>query len=446
MNPDRANPVIVTEHLGKRYRVGTRSAPYSTLRDTVANVVRQGARRTTAIARGDRASAASARTAPEIWAVRDVSFSVARGSVLGVIGVNGAGKSTLLKLLSRITEPTTGRFRLKGRVASLLEVGTGFHRELTGRENIFLNGAILGMRRAEIKARFDEIVAFAEVEEFVDTPVKHYSSGMYVRLAFAVAANLEPDILVVDEVLAVGDAQFQRRCLGKMQDVSRNEGRTVLFVSHAMASVRALCTEAIWMDRGSIRVRGGAGDVIQQYLESTLETSAVSYPLDSLPRHWPGHGENLRLMGVTVNGGQPVFYDEPFRVEVEYEVRAPLADVGFEIGFSSLEAVRVLTVDSNLERPGEDFHAAQRGVIEAEIAALHLQPGRYTMDIAVRSGDHAGLDYLPACVAFQIIAGPRAGSVIFRETTGVRQPARWSGRSIGASAAGSPAEAARVSG
>ena len=188
----------------------------------------------------------------EFWALRDISFEVKQGEVIGIIGRNGAGKSTLLKILSRITEPTRGRALLRGRVASLLEVGTGFHPELTGRENIHLNGAILGMRRAEIRRKFDEIVAFAQVEKFLDTPVKHYSSGMYVRLAFAVAAHLEPDILVVDEVLAVGDAEFQRKCLGKMEEVSRREGRTILVVSHNMGVVTSLCTKALWIHQGSI--------------------------------------------------------------------------------------------------------------------------------------------------------------------------------------------------
>ena len=189
----------------------------------------------------------------EFWALKDVSFEVKQGEVLGIIGRNGAGKSTLLKILSRITEPTEGRVSLRGRVASLLEVGTGFHPELTGRENIFLNGAILGMTQREIRKKFDEIVAFAEVEKFLDTPVKHYSSGMYVRLAFAVAAHLEPEILVVDEVLAVGDAEFQKKCLGKMDEVSRREGRTVLFVSHNMGVISNLCSLAIWLDAGQVR-------------------------------------------------------------------------------------------------------------------------------------------------------------------------------------------------
>ena len=220
----------------------------------------------------------------EFWALKDVSFSIDSGDVVGIIGRNGAGKSTLLKLLSRITEPTSGSIRLRGRVASLLEVGTGFHPELTGRENIFLNGAILGMARAEIKRKFDEIVAFAEVEKFLDTPVKRYSSGMYVRLAFAVAAHLEPEILIVDEVLAVGDAQFQKKCLGKMQDVSKG-GRTVLFVSHNMGAVTTLCRKAIWLNGGRIVRTGSAREVVDEYLTASSEAQKTVMDLSEANRH-----------------------------------------------------------------------------------------------------------------------------------------------------------------
>jgi ABC-type polysaccharide/polyol phosphate transport system ATPase subunit len=213
----------------------------------------------------------------EFWALKDVSFEIKRGEVVGIIGRNGAGKSTLLKILSRITEPTTGRIEIDGRVASLLEVGTGFHPELTGRENIFLNGAILGMSRIEIKSKFDEIVAFAEVEKFLDTPVKRYSSGMYVRLAFAVAAHLEPEILIVDEVLAVGDAQFQKKCLGKMQDVSRNEGRTVLFVSHNVAAITSLTERILYLQNGGLCFDGNVSEGIQAYLSKPSSSKAGEY-------------------------------------------------------------------------------------------------------------------------------------------------------------------------
>ncbi|MGC8960577.1 MAG: ABC transporter ATP-binding protein, partial [Chloroflexia bacterium] len=239
---------IRVEGLSKRYRIGQRE-PYRALRDVLARGLAAPFRATASVFRRSGPNGNGIRGENYIWALKDVSFEVKRGEVVGVIGRNGAGKTTLLKILSRITEPTEGYAEIHGRVGSLLEVGTGFHPELTGRENIYLNGAILGMKKAEIDKKFDEIVAFAEVEKFIDTPVKRYSSGMYVRLAFAVAAHLEPEILLVDEVLAVGDAAFQKKCLGKMGDVAKG-GRTVLFVSHQMNSIRKLCDRCIWLDAG----------------------------------------------------------------------------------------------------------------------------------------------------------------------------------------------------
>jgi lipopolysaccharide transport system ATP-binding protein len=262
-----SDTIISVENLSKRYLVGHQSAErerYTALRDVIGREMRNFARKTMDFVRGREI--VQGDEIEEYWALKDVSFEVKRGEVLGIIGRNGAGKSTLLKILSRITEPTQGRVILRGRVASLLEVGTGFHPELTGRENIFLNGAILGMTRVEIMRKFDEIVAFAEVEEFLDTPVKRYSSGMYVRLAFAVAAHLEPEILVVDEVLAVGDAEFQKKCLGKMDEVSRREGRTVLLVSHNLAAVAGLTHRALVLDSGRVIADGPTQDAMSIYL------------------------------------------------------------------------------------------------------------------------------------------------------------------------------------
>jgi len=253
---------IQVEGLGKRYRIGRRES-YKTLRDSLADAIRAPFRRIMSL--GRPVNQQQEGQDAHIWALQDVSFEVRRGDVLGIIGPNGAGKTTLLKILSRITEPTEGYAEIQGRVGSLLEVGTGFHPELTGRENIYLNGAILGMKRSEINQKFDEIVAFSGVEKFIDTPLKRYSSGMYVRLAFAVAAHLDPEILVVDEVLAVGDASFQEKCLGKMDEVARS-GRTVLFVSHNMAAVRNLCSRAVLLGGGQIEVKGDTNEVIQKYL------------------------------------------------------------------------------------------------------------------------------------------------------------------------------------
>ncbi|MDF1594353.1 MAG: ABC transporter ATP-binding protein [Desulfobacterales bacterium] len=260
---------ITIENLGKKYII-SHQAPerYTALRDVIANKAKKMTQNILSPFRKIESDSSK----EEFWALKDVSFEVKQGEVIGIIGRNGAGKTTLLKILSRITEPTTGRFRIKGRVSSLLEVGTGFHPELTGRENIFLNGAILGMGKAEIKRKFDEIVTFAEIEKFLDTPVKRYSSGMYVRLAFAVAAHLEPEILIVDEVLAVGDAQFQKKCLGKMGDVAK-EGRTVLFVSHNMAALKSLCEKAIWLNGGTVIENGYAEDVVSNYLQNNMSVN-----------------------------------------------------------------------------------------------------------------------------------------------------------------------------
>ncbi len=278
-----SEPIITVEGLGKRYRLGASRSNerYTALRDVVAEAATRPFRRLSNKFKSKNGSDESGSTSTqnlnssrteEFWALRDINFEVKRGEVLGIIGRNGAGKSTLLKILSRITDPTEGRIKIRGRVASLLEVGTGFHPELTGRENIYLNGAILGMHRHEIKAKFDEIVAFAEVEKFLDTPVKRYSSGMYVRLAFAVAAHLEPEILVVDEVLAVGDTEFQKKCLGKMQDVAQG-GRTVLFVSHNMSAVKLLCTRAVLLTSGSLILDGDSSIVTQRYGEIFMTTN-----------------------------------------------------------------------------------------------------------------------------------------------------------------------------
>jgi lipopolysaccharide transport system ATP-binding protein len=259
---------IRVENLSKRYRIGQRQS-HKTLRERLTDAMSSPFRRLSSIVRRPSGAGNNQRTARDefIWALKDVSFEIRRGEVMGIIGRNGAGKTTLLKILCRITEPTEGRAEIRGRVGSLLEVGTGFHYELTGRENIYLNGAILGMKKAEIERKFDEIVAFAEVEKFLDTPVKHFSSGMYVRLAFAVAAHLEPEVLLVDEVLAVGDVEFQKKCLGKMGDVAK-EGRTVLFVSHNMAAVQNLCTRGMTLQNGRLQMIGSQFEAVSAYLAS----------------------------------------------------------------------------------------------------------------------------------------------------------------------------------
>jgi lipopolysaccharide transport system ATP-binding protein len=318
--------MIAVENLSKRYLVGhqfVQREPYTALRDVIGREVRNFARQTVDVVRGRQI--VQGDEVEEFWALKDVSFEVKRGDVFGIVGRNGAGKSTLLKILSRITEPTQGRAIVRGRVASLLEVGTGFHPELTGRENIFLNGAILGMRRAEIKSKFDEIVAFAEVERFLDTPVKRFSSGMYVRLAFAVAAHLEPEILVVDEVLAVGDAQFQKKCLGKMQDVAREEGQTVLFVSHNIGAVSSLCTQGIFLKSGRVGLAGDVQTAIHAYMADGMAQGFEVRFADNDPS---AGDEVVRVRGAQIRGPSDklqgsINVSESAWVEVDYELMRP---------------------------------------------------------------------------------------------------------------------------
>jgi lipopolysaccharide transport system ATP-binding protein len=372
--------VIRVENLSKQYRIGGPQAEYRTIRETLTGAVQAPIRRLASVARGQ----SSAEANETIWALKDVSFEVKQGEVLGIIGRNGAGKTTLLKILSRITAPTRGTVDLFGRVGSLLEVGTGFHPELTGRENIYLNGAILGMRRSEIERKFDEMVAFAEIEKFLDTPVKHYSSGMYVRLAFAVAAHLEPEILLVDEVLAVGDAAFQKKCLGKMGEVAK-EGRTVLFVSHNMAAINRLCCWALWLDAGRPQMLGSAESVVAAYLSTGAELEGE--------RRWedlkeaPGN-EKIRLQAVRILNSDglvssTVDVRHPFHVEIEYDILQPL--MGAQVGFWLLtsDGVVVFVAGDNEDqswvgrprKPG-------RHKSTCKVPALLLNGGLYTLTVA----------------------------------------------------------------
>jgi lipopolysaccharide transport system ATP-binding protein len=359
---------IRVEGLGKRYRLG-RAPASRTAYDAIAMALRVPFRRLSGTPHSDF-----------IWALKDVSFDLHRGEVLGIIGRNGAGKSTLLKILSRITEPTEGAVDLYGRVSSLLEVGTGFHPELTGRENIFLNGAILGMRRAEMVRRFDEIVAFAEVERFLDTPVKHYSSGMYLRLAFAVAAHLEPEILLVDEVLAVGDAAFQEKCLGKMGEVSRR-GRTVVFVSHNMAAVSALCTRALLLDGGRIETRGAPSEVVSRYLGRLQVLSTI--PLaERTDRQGDGR---LRLTAITFRsgstGGTPAS-GQDLTLEIEYvgQDDRRLSNAMISVGFYGIDG-QFLLICGN-EMVGSPFeHLPPKGEFVCRIPRLPLSPGAYDLNM-----------------------------------------------------------------
>jgi lipopolysaccharide transport system ATP-binding protein len=364
----------------------------------------------------------------EFWALRDVCFEIKQGDRVGIIGRNGAGKSTLLKILSRITEPTKGKISIKGRVASLLEVGTGFHPELTGRENIFLNGAILGMSKVEIQRKFDEIVAFAEVEKFLDTPVKRYSSGMYVRLAFAVAAHLEPEILIVDEVLAVGDAQFQKKCLTKMGSVSQ-EGRTVLFVSHNMGAVRGLCNSGIWLKNGEVFLSGSAQLVTDQYLQTTFQNTDLITDLRVAKRSL-GVGNSFRVVGLAMNNGKPIFHGESLTINFDYEALSNVEEVSIGIGFNSIDGGRIMTLDSDISIGNKPLAARQNilgktsGSLILKLEKILLQPGRYIVDIGARTGDYSTLDALSSCLQIEVLPSPHTPSILVRPNAdgGVRMP------------------------
>ncbi|MBO9309976.1 MAG: ATP-binding cassette domain-containing protein [Chloroflexi bacterium] len=325
--------------LGKQYRIGKREAAYRTFRDALADAFSAPFRRVAGLLRGNAAAAAD--LSETIWALRDVSFEVKKGEVVGIIGRNGAGKSTLLKILASITEPSEGEVQLYGRVGALLEVGTGFHFELTGRENIYLNGAILGMSRAEIKRKFDEIVAFAEVEKFIDTPIKHYSSGMVLRLGFAVAAHLEPEILIVDEVLAVGDAAFQRKCLGKMNEVA-GEGRTVLFVSHDMAAVRKLCTRAVLFEQGKQVLFGEVDEVIDSYLKAQSNASSV-IELPAGDPESPAYGTRIEFRDSAGQLRSEFRIGEQWQVVLHFNVRRAVKHLIAAVGLMLLDSLPLAT-------------------------------------------------------------------------------------------------------
>jgi lipopolysaccharide transport system ATP-binding protein len=373
---------IRVEKLGKQYSIGKRER-YKTFRDTLSDAM------TAPFRWLRRGGSANGNDAPDhIWALKDISFEIPRGEVVGVIGRNGAGKSTLLKVLSRITEPTKGRAEIHGRVGSLLEVGTGFHPELTGRENVYLNGAILGMHKAEIARKFDEIVAFSEIEKFIDTPVKHYSSGMYMRLAFAVAAHLDTDILIVDEVLAVGDAEFQKKCLGKMGDISKG-GRTVLFVSHNLSAVGSLCGTGLLLENGELRRHRPINQVIEEYTYGLAKRN--------------GSGHHSQALGPTLSLGRldiapsPVTSGEPLLLTIQLVPHSPTSVKEIALLLYSEYGARVAVLDlrqhglRNLILNDEPFD------FEIHIPHLTLVEGKYRLGFYIATSEHAD-DYLDVAV------------------------------------------------
>ncbi|MGA3006277.1 MAG: ABC transporter ATP-binding protein [Opitutaceae bacterium] len=377
-------PLITVENLGKRYTLHHQVAGGS-LREKITSVLHAPARW------WRRPADQQPAGREDFWALREVDFSVQRGEVVGIIGRNGAGKSTLLKILSRITEPTTGRVTLRGRVASLLEVGTGFHAELTGRENIFLNGAILGMTGAEIRRKFDEIVAFAEVDRFIDMPVKHYSSGMYVRLAFAVAAHLEPEILIVDEVLAVGDAAFQKKCLGKMHEVAAGHGRTVLFVSHNSAALLDICQTGLWLDGGRVASTGTIHDVIARY----LQTSAVSRKNYATAPDHPSI-EFVELDTVSLQAGH---------LELRVGYRAPTPLPSPVVGFVLYNKLGQPVCGANTLMTGAEWQPPARtaGVISAQVETPPLRSDTYRVSVWLGDAEH-GYDHKSDALVFDYLS------------------------------------------
>ncbi len=375
---------IRCEKLGKQFRIGSPER-YKTLRDAIS---------TTALAPFKRSKNTPQNGNEYIWALKDVSFEIKRGEVVGIIGLNGAGKSTLLKILSRITAPTRGIAELYGRVGSLLEVGTGFHPELTGRENIYLNGAILGMRKAEIDRKFDEIVAFAEVEKFLDTPVKRYSTGMYVRLAFGVAAHLETELLLVDEVLAVGDAQFQKKCFQKMSEIG-TEGRTILFVSHNMSAVRSICKQALIVEQGAIVAQGEINETVDRYL-SRINTAQI--------RNETVETNTFSVTSVQVSSavGPVIKTFDPVEVRVQFVPKTEIRDPGLYVSFLTMDSRRLTGLDLRDFITASPLPAGQIAELGFTIESLPLLPGVYQVEIHLKDKVRGLIEMAPRTFEFEI--------------------------------------------
>jgi lipopolysaccharide transport system ATP-binding protein len=405
---------IRVENLSKQYRIGGPQARYKTIRESLTETAQAPFRRLSSVVRGQ----SSAVTNETLWALKDVSFEVQRGEVVGIIGRNGAGKTTLLKVLSRITEPTEGQAEIHGRVGSLLEVGTGFHPELTGRENIYLNGAILGMKRAEIDRKFDEIVDFAEIEKFMDTPVKHYSSGMYVRLAFAVAAHLEPEILLVDEVLAVGDAAFQKKCLGRMWELS-NVGRTVLFVSHNMVSIQALCSRAFLLEGGQIQFQGNVDKVVAEYTRKSLANSSGRYVRTEAPSSsvW------IETASLQLPNGDPctVFsMTDTIHLSVSLRFTEKNEGIRFAVRISEMSGspiYQIMNVDSGFDISHD------KGILKiiVKMDKLMLYPNSYLLSLVLANATNESFDIVDNKLQFTITQDstvcrrrlPRSSGLVF---------------------------------
>ena len=434
--------VIHVEGLGKRYRID-QGVRHTALRDLIGDALRAPARIISGSSRGSKnhpnagsstASATPGATvaagangrSPFIWALKDINFEVRQGEVVGLIGRNGAGKSTLLKILARITRPTEGHAEIHGRVGSLLEVGTGFHAELTGRENVYMSGAILGMRKAEIDRKFDEIVAFSEVERFLDTPLKHYSSGMQMRLAFAVAAHLEPEILLVDEVLAVGDAAFQKKCLGKMGDISK-QGRTIIFVSHNMTALRALCTRLTWLEAGQVKASGDSSEIVNRYLQNHKGDNLESIWKDDSTA--PGD-DRVRLRSVRVilpaDTADPITVHTALRIEFTYWNYVPGSVINVSMILNNLEEACVFNSVS-------DWQPRPAGLIRhtVEIPGDFLNAGSYYVNLYIVKDTSVGMLFQKNVVAFEVIEAEATGNWYGKFPGVVRPKLRWHSEAIG---------------
>ncbi|MBL7850019.1 MAG: ABC transporter ATP-binding protein [Cyclobacteriaceae bacterium] len=375
-------PILEIQGISKRFRINHETQPYLSLRESLSGWMRR-----------------SPAVSEDFWALRDISFDVQRGESVGVIGKNGAGKSTLLKILSRITPPTRGRILVRGRVASLLEVGTGFHPELTGRENVYLNGSMLGMRKQEIDRQFDAIVAFAGTEKFLDTPLKHYSSGMQLRLAFAVAAFLEPEILIIDEVLAVGDAEFQRKCLGKMEDVTRS-GRTILFVSHNMSAITRMCSRALWIDQGKLAYSGPSEETVRHYLGSSATDATDPAGFIVMPESHQGPVQRIELL-CDGNVTGTLYMGCQMEVRVYFQSKEPLDSPILGLIVKDSQQSPLIGVNNKHYSGAMTEKSLRAGYLSARIPRLPLFEGQYSLDVHFGNGFH-DLEVLRDCIRFAV--------------------------------------------
>ena len=394
--------VIKIENLGKRYRIRNQ-AGYINLKEVLS---------------GQLARLTSRSTAPshrELWALREVNVEIRSGELIGLVGLNGSGKSTLLRLLSEVTKPTTGTITLWGRIGSLLEVGTGFHPELTGRENVYLSGSILGMSWNDIARKFDEIVAFSEMESYLDMPVKRYSSGMYMRLAFSVAAHLDPDILLIDEALAVGDLNFRRKCMTKMQSFVQS-GATVIFVSHNMGLLAEICHRCLFLEKGLLVEDGPAATVIQRYLKNANSSTEITFPASTSTDFF----SRLRI-----NRGQPAVSGVPFEIEVS--LKSLPASVNFSIGFGfcSVDGTRLLSCEGNAMTKSPEMTKRGEAIVRGVLSTLSLAPGVYLLDVVLRDDQSHILDFRPACAQVEIISDEKSSQFFLPDVSGVRMTCVW---------------------